>query len=247
MAEPVESSSPPDTGLIRRVRRLLHPIRKFYVDRIRAFDCVDFVRTVGLAFRGYRPLNTNKDFGRFCIYVGKAKGRKVVLKILAHKYPEGRQLRKELKDPERFGEYRDIFTSLDRFPYLSEHICELIRLDRSGDYVCEHVAGPNLLTVQREIEAGTSPLSNDRELAGKILAATRVIIARMEDYNREYGCVRGDWPPGNLIYDADRDRLINIDLEGFYSYRHPVPGGVNDLAFIMGRMKPVLDSLESVC
>ena len=33
-----------------------------------------------------------------------------------------------------------------------------------------------------------------------------------------YPNIKGDWLPSNLVYDKDQNKVLNIDLEGFFSY-----------------------------
>lgn len=44
------------------------------------------------------------------------------------------------------------------------------------------------------------------------------IITIFSILKNNYPNIKGDWLPSNLIYDKDRNKLLNIDLEGFFSY-----------------------------
>lgn len=44
------------------------------------------------------------------------------------------------------------------------------------------------------------------------------IIIIFNILKNNYPNIKGDWLPSNLIYDKDRKKVLNIDLEGFFSY-----------------------------
>ena len=44
------------------------------------------------------------------------------------------------------------------------------------------------------------------------------IITIFSILKNNYPNIKGDWLPSNLIYDKDRNKVLNIDLEGFFSY-----------------------------
>ncbi len=231
-----------------KIRHLLHPLRSIYDRRVKTFDLVDFVRRVYLRLWGYRPLRDHArvvTWGRFCTFLGRRDGRTVVLKIPSHGFLAGREFRAKLRDPMESERYQHTLKSLKEFPVLGPHICPLVDVYPDGGYVCEYVPGANLLVVHQEIEQGRSSLLNDQPKAARILAATEVLTARLREYAARYGGLIGDWPPTNLVYDERKDCLVNVDLEGFYTYQDQAKGAGNDLDLVLGRIARLQTALRA--
>jgi hypothetical protein len=66
----------------------------------------------------------------------------------------------------------------------------------------------------------------------------------LRDYNNKHGSLIGDWALHNIIYDLESKKLLNIDLEGFYTYPKVHNNGNCDFKMTLERILAIISSVS---
>ena len=162
--------------------------------------------------RGYSILKDVADKGNYNFFIFVSLNKQKVLKI--PKPDVGISVK--IKDPSNFKKYHSTLSNLNNLPFLDKHICKLIKIYKSGSYTCEYIQGYNLFLLLKIIESNKSKI--DSRLKLKITGSINELIISLKKYKKEYGYITGDWSLHDLVYSTKENRIINVDLEGFYTY-----------------------------
>lgn len=168
---------------------------------------------------------------RFVCLTNKRK----LLKIISAKHHYGEHLRAELKNKETFGSYEHRLLHLKNLPLISEHIVQVHKVYRSGSYLCDYHDGYNIADVEAR--------NNNNALKKEILVALNNLIAELEQYEKITGeTLIGDWNLQNLLYLPKQKKILNVDLEGFFTYSsdykaHEYKYYENHISWIKKRIK----------
>ena len=188
-----------------RYIRLLTRYRSYYLIKIKR----------------YKKLNLNKNHinGIFDIFTKKNNGKIIVLKKIKIKgdsfYAD--RFIERIKDYKEYKNYYNTLMSLNKLPLLNKHTCKVKSIKRNGSYISPFIEGYNLKILSDRIKENKVILEKKENL--KILYAMKEMIDSLENYQKKFGKVPGDWLLHNLIYSIKKEKIINIDLEGFYTYR----------------------------
>lgn len=167
-------------------------------------------RLSGFKEMKYRHKNT-----RFRIFIK----RRDVFKVLSLRRLFGIHLFKCLVDNDEFNTYKRILESLESLEFLGKHISKLRKVYRTGSYSGSYHAGYNLYMLNIKEIYPNKDLLTDQRIIADIKVAVVELIGALEKYQCKYQTITGDWNLQNLIYDIELKRIVNVDLEGFYSYR----------------------------
>lgn len=136
-----------------------------------------------------------------------------VYKSLHIKHPVAIQIRKTLRQVKHDRDFHRIIENACRRRHLGFHIVKGYYLGQ-GAYKSPRIHG-HLLS--RLTERGLGQISReDLTFLDLALEQLQTNIRLAGHGNR---CVDGDWALHNLIWTRRPNRITNIDLEGFYSYR----------------------------
>jgi len=122
-----------------------------------------------------------------------------------------------LKERKVFEEYADILTSVKLDPWLRDHCVAVSRIKPDGGYTSEYVEGMNLAQLRDE-------LLKSEALPGRfrrpLTDAIKRLLGDLTGYYSEHRKLIGDWFMHNLIFSPERQSIINVDTEGFFSYKN---------------------------
>ena len=104
-----------------------------------------------------------------------------------------------------FYNYINIIQNSYKNKYYGHHTVRGWGLEQNGNYKCEYIEGYRLDKIN-----GKYPF----EIRKKIKKQIEVLRNNLNE-NVEYLC--GDWALHNLIYSIKYDKIINIDIEGFFT------------------------------
>jgi len=174
---------------------------------------------VGL--RKHRPLRlgVNVKNGIFYISVRSEGNRSLVVKVPHLNTRYSWSLYKKLRDPAAFREYCSVLLSISNDPILGPHFPHVQNVRRDGGYTSSYVTGHNLSEI-RDIARDGRPFPDELDPA-EVMTGIDELLDRLKAFQRENGTLCGDWPIYNLIYDIRKKRIINVDVEGVYTYQYP--------------------------
>ena len=134
-----------------------------------------------------------------------------------------------MKDLNNFTHYYNTLMDLKKEPFINKHICKVISIYRDGGYTSPFIKG-YALTVLKHKSNDLTP-----KIKSRIILAINELIISLEKYQKRFDHVIGDWYISNLVYDTNQNRIINVDLEGFY-YGNP--------SYKLGDLRKDLDKLK---
>ncbi len=149
-------------------------------------------------------MTNTKDFntryaGRFEVYLD---GRFV------HKKPKKNiwndKLIEQIKE-EGFDVYRDIIKNSYKTDY--NNTVRGFNVKRNSGYSSLYVDGYRLDKVNKE---------TDKDILLKIKKAVKKLKKNLDDNKKN---LTGDWDLHNLVYSIEDDKIYNIDIEGFFTYK----------------------------
>ena len=137
-------------------------------------------------------------------------------------------------------DYYSTLESLSDIPYINNNIAGFLKVYKHGGYESAYVEGVNLKALREKLLYGDEDIAEN--LANKIITQLRYLIANLEAHHDELGHIPGDWILHNLIYDEDNDRVVNVDLEGFYTYKKN--NFENNLNYLRNELNEIIDLLD---
>tara|TARA_Y100000389_G_scaffold205032_1_gene262186 strand:+ start:369 stop:956 length:588 start_codon:yes stop_codon:yes gene_type:complete len=162
-----------------------------------------FVIIYSLLFFKESMTNT-KDFntkyaGRFEVYLdGK----------FVHKKPKENEynikLLKQIEE-EGFDVYKNIIKNSYKIDY--NHAIRGFNVKSDSSYSSVYVDGYRLDKVNKE---------TDKDILLKIKKSVKELLKDLDD-NKEV--LTGDWGLHNLIYSTEDNKIYNVDIEGFFTYK----------------------------
>jgi len=192
--------------------------------------------------KGYEQLNINNHIknGIFEVFVFTENGTKVVLKVPRRDTFLSVKFYLKIRRTDGFKDYSDTLKSLESISHLKENVAELVEIYKHGGYKSVYIDGYNLKDITYKILY--DDYNFDKSLAKRISKQIKNLIENLEMHNHEFGYIPGDWPLHNLVYDSANDKIINVDLEGFYTYKKD--NRENDLSFLKNELYEVLNLLD---
>ena len=150
------------------------------------------------------------------VYEIKVKGE-LVLKYLRKTEDVAREIHNALKNPRHWVLFNKIIKFSYRKPLIGKHICRGYLLDMKGynprsrgDYCSPLIHG----TLLSEIDI--YKLSMNEKIF--LLFSIQELLTNLYLYKNKEQLLCGDWTFHNIIWEQKSGILINIDLEGFYTY-----------------------------
>ncbi len=121
---------------------------------------------------------------------------------------------RSIRREEDYIDFCNTLRGLTKLKYLSEHIVEVVEIYRDGGYVSPYINGYNLA----EVLEGAAIIERNVHL--KLKQSANELICNLEKFLNEFGYIHGDWDLQNLVYDETENRIMIVDLEGFFIYRN---------------------------
>jgi len=159
------------------------------------------------------------------VYQIKSHGN-YIYKYLKRDNEVGEKLLKRLKNPKQLDIFKYLIENLYRNSLFGKHVVKGHCLTNRGDYMSPLIIGPCLADNQR-----LASLPNNTLV--EILVAIGILTKSLTSYYFKKGYIIGDWTLHNIIFNLKTGQLLNIDLEGFYTYS---PVGL-DLSWNSGENK----------
>jgi hypothetical protein len=136
---------------------------------------------------------------------------KIVKKTLNTNNEVGNIIYNHLKKKSHRVTFNKCITSTCKLPILGKHIVPGKLLSGRGNYASPLLQGPTL---------GNTPRLDrlDANSATALLIACETLIHRLKLFHKKNGYLFGDWTLHNIVWCNKTGNLVNIDLEGFYTY-----------------------------
>ena len=163
--------------------------------------------------------------------------RGIVYKSLRTDNEVGEKLWKRLRRPKNRQFFKNLIENMSKDPILGHHVVIGKCSNQRADYHSPLIQGYGLSEDERILNLVIYQLVN-------ILTSIAVLLKSLGEYHRSHGYLMGDWTLHNLIYQVSTGLILNIDLEGFYTYS---PFGLS-LSWNSGecRWKTVRDRLKTL-
>ncbi|HAJ57331.1 MAG TPA: hypothetical protein DCL35_06125 [Candidatus Omnitrophica bacterium] len=196
--------------------------------------------------RSYKKLRGARTNRRFLVFYNKEN----VFKVVKFSDAYGLKLLISLLGNKEFNNYKATLKFLGSLEFLNKHIAELTDVHRAGSYGSRYINGYDLQSLSmKQREPGDSGLLKDTEVILKIKVAVSELLDSLRSYNNKYGFLIGDWHLSNLLYEPKLKRIINVDLEGFYTYNINTKFNLyrifeNDLDWVEEQLKGFCGSID---
>lgn len=180
--------------------------------------------------------------GVYKIIINKSENK--VYKYLSTETEVGKKLTRRLKNKQSFMYFKQLVEHFSKHPIIGNHIVEGKCQKKPGDYCSPIIKGPllsNLYNLQILIKL-------DPKLIFSVIISIGILISNLKKFKNDKGYLLGDWTLHNLIFCIKRGCLVNIDLEGLYSYS-PIglslswDSGESKLGIIKKRLKSLQTGL----
>jgi hypothetical protein len=150
-------------------------------------------------------------------YVCLAKSAKgiEVIKLPIGNNENSCALLESLSSAEAFEKYRRVLQNSKLDPWLKNHCVAVTRVRRDGGYTSEFVDGLNLANIRDQVLRGEKIA---KPLRQELTRAIDQLLQDLTGYANQHGTLIGDWPFHNLIFSPERQTIVNVDAEGFYTW-----------------------------
>jgi hypothetical protein len=143
----------------------------------------------------------------------------VVYKYLHIPNPVAQSLYRHLSKKYYLERFCHIIQSASKQKKLGKHIVEGFLLPGIGNYGSPWIPGLTLQEI-KDISSiqewrALDPTGSRRR---GLLRAIHQLQMSIKQAHRENGFIRGDWALHNIVYQEDKGRVVNVDLEGFFTY-----------------------------
>ena len=154
---------------------------------------------------------------RFSIYQETRTPEGRIIKLPHGSNDFSYDLIKKLRRPSEFKNYQETITSIKQNRLLRNHCPDVYRFRPDGGYVSEYIEGINLARLRDELfKPGLATNSIKRGL----VSALEELRQDLACFHSENGHLVGDWPLHNLVFSEAKRAIINVDLEGFFTYQN---------------------------
>jgi len=182
-------------------------------------------------FRNYHPIrNPNKVNDSFNFFISNDDS--VIYKQNNH---SDQTFSKLLKNQENYDAFEKILNGTLFTLSMAKHVCKGFDLESDGSYKMKFLQGYRLDLLES--------YNFDTSLAKSISDQCEILLESLTETNQE-GKFFGDWATHNLVYSSELNMILNIDLEGFLTYK-PVPEWA-DFSVVEGWINEVIAQLQSI-
>lgn len=132
----------------------------------------------------------------------------IIIKKLNRDSVVGNIINSSLKTPQKYIFFKSQVKSSHKKDFIGKYIVKGKPLQRRGDYYSPLLKGESLNDLDININSPSELFS--------IIILLLLLLVSLQNYKLKYGTIEGDWALHNIIWTGNN--LINIDLEGFYTY-----------------------------
>lgn len=149
--------------------------------------------------------------GVYTITTSQSGGHIIVGKRINLNNEVGQTLYKRLRKRKHLQTFNKCITHSCKHPIIGKHAVPGRLTKGRGNYCSPLVQGPTLGNKQRIQQL-------DHHNCVALIVACEELIHSLRQFKDQNGYLIGDWTPHNLVWNQDNGNLVNIDLEGFYTY-----------------------------
>ncbi|TMW70538.1 hypothetical protein [Alteribacter natronophilus] len=171
-----------------------------------------YMRTI----RGYKDLQLEEDIknGIFKIFI--SSDRKTIVKVIRKDNIFSYNMAKRISSADQYFEYSNLLKEMSKEAGLGMHVATVNKVWKSGSYTSPFLEGENLAVVMIQEERGR--YHQDPIILINAIERFLINIKKVSSTHVSFG---GDWMLHNLVFSKERNEIINIDVEGFYTYKRP--------------------------
>lgn len=201
-----------------------------------------YVITLGKHRPLYVPPNIKHGIFYICV---KANGdENSILKIPSLHTRYSWQFYRKLRNAAAFAEYRNALLSKASDPIWARHFPTVTEVTRDGGYRSSYVEGYNLLEIRHA--AGQDRHLPREVRPAEVVLAIDELLEDLKIFAAQKGPLCGDWVLQNLIYDCRARNILNVDLEGLYTYHDPdFEANIENIERVFDHLKSILQMRES--
>ena len=136
--------------------------------------------------------------------------KNMVFKYINSQNEVGNKLTKRFKNKQHYAKFINIIQTSYKYNIIGQYIVKGFIIN-NANYKSPLVRGPTLNNLNLIYQLSTIE---------KILIIYTIgeLISCLIKFKNTYKYLSGDWMPHNIVWDVDNHTLINVDLEGFYTY-----------------------------
>ncbi|MCM3574706.1 hypothetical protein M3172_16030 [Mesobacillus subterraneus] len=202
--------------------KILNKIYFYYLIKVKKYEEIKFEKKI---------VN-----GMFKIFINRQNY--TVVKVIKKDNTNSYSFYKKMKSKKYFMDYLQVIENACNIPIIGEHATKVVKVFRNGGYIAPYIHGENLQVIKLKLISGEFFL--EPKEWGSFFNAIDTLYVNLERYHNKYNNITGDWMLYNLMYDLKSKSIINIDLEGFYTWsgnQRP-----NDIV----RIKKDLDNIKNL-
>jgi len=164
--------------------------------------------------------NISKTNNQFSFFLSENK--KIIYKKVNSDTP---RLPKILENPEKKERFSNILNGKQFISQMKSHIVKGFELEPTGSYKSKYIIGYRLDLLCLLMSKYPSLNLPSRLELNKIIQQCGILVKALQNAESK-GELCGDWALHNLIYSIDKNKIYNVDLEGFMTY-DPLPKWAN--------------------
>lgn len=153
----------------------------------------------------------------------------IVYKNLSPSHITAKQLKNDLSNETENVKYKNIIQNSCNLPIIGKYISSALNVHNDGSYEMKYIIGINLMDILNNNHSlcktagwDSKEVTVNNDVAIKLYNELICLEHDLNIYSKKY-TLTGDWFLHNLVYDIEKNEILNIDLEGFYTYKQPSP------------------------
>jgi len=124
----------------------------------------------------------------------------------------------------KFTNYKKIMEIAHKYEW--NHTIPAFDIESNGNYKSVYIAGPRL----DKVGSYLNKIKNKNYAIKMASQIKKAVMKLKKSINLHSDKITGDWALHNLIYSVKYDKVINVDIEGFFSYQKlPDWGQISDI------------------
>ena len=162
--------------------------------------------------QGYHLLGGKQQANRNGVFdIYHHPGRKEIIKIPRRDDYYSYYFWDSLRDASQYEKYRKILLNACQQAHIGEHVVAVNEVFRSGGYISPYIDGFLLADLGYSLDSALVPVQDVLDALDDLECSLTVCVGVGMPLS-------GDWELHNLLFDPGERRIINVDVEGFYSF-----------------------------
>lgn len=113
-----------------------------------------------------------------------------------------------------FEQYRRAMVGGSGPSRIERHVVRALEIRPDGGYVSAYIRGYDLRGLKRDLLRGAARI--DAEVRSRVVRQAELLVDDIEQTRRSSGPVGGEWRLENLVYDVQRDTIVNVSTHSFF-------------------------------